>query len=71
MSEPRRGLVVTVESASAAVTVAPWPYAGAHPLAVQIRTWIHEQYEEGEPEFEFVYEDSPFQARALDKKTLF
>jgi len=29
---------------------------------VQIRTWINDQYEEGEPEFEFVYEDSPFQA---------
>jgi len=47
---------------SSIVTVAPWPSEGVHPLAVQIRTWINDQYEEGEPEFEFVYEDSPFQA---------
>ena len=59
VSEPRRGRVLAVDSSSA--TLSPWPSEGIHPLGTQIRTWIQEQYEEGEPKFEFVYEDSPFQ----------
>lgn len=42
------------------VTLSPWPHADVHPLAAQIQAWREAQLEEDE-EFEFKYEDSPFQ----------
>ena len=58
VSEPRRGRVVSVDASAA--TLAPWPSEHDHPIGRRIQAWIRTQSEE-EPEFEFSYEDSPFQ----------